>query len=93
LHYTPNRWLVLTVTLVVVSRMLYGVWRAWHTWHSTPDDASWLAASGAAGSLAAGAVVLGYYLMYWAGIRSRLNHHRRTLAAGEPREKARPFRP
>jgi hypothetical protein len=71
LHYTPNRWLVLALTLVVTSRMMYGFWRAWHAWRSTPDESSWLAASGAAGSLAAGAVVLGYYLAYWAGVRRR----------------------
>jgi hypothetical protein len=76
LHYTPNRWLVLAIMLVVTSRMVYGLWRGWHTWRSTPDDASWLAASGAAGSLAAGAVVLGYYLTYWTGVWRRLKRHR-----------------
>ena len=82
LHYTPNRALVLTITLVVTSRMLYGVWRAGHAWRSTPDDQSWLAASGAAGSLAAGAVVLGYYLTYSAGVWRRVRQHRR--AEGRP---------
>lgn len=67
-HYTPNRWLVLAITLVVTSRMIYGFWRGWHTWHSRPDDTSLLVAFGAAGSLAAGAVVLGYYLTYWTGV-------------------------
>jgi hypothetical protein len=81
LHYTPNRWLVLAITLVVTSRILYGFWRAWHAWRTTPDDASWLAAAGAAGSLAAGAVVLGYYLTYWLGVRWRL---RRSQAAATP---------
>lgn len=80
LHYTPNRWLVLSMTLVVTARLAYGFWRGWQAWSSTPDDASWLAASGAAGSMAAGAVVLGYYLTYWAGLRRRLKQHRRTLA-------------
>jgi hypothetical protein len=78
LHYTPSRWLVLTITLVVTSRMIYGLWRIWHAWRSTPADTSWLVSSGAAGSLAAGAVVLGYYLTYWTGLRRRLKHHTRT---------------
>jgi hypothetical protein len=72
LYYTPNRWLVLTITLLVSARLLYGLWRAWHAWSAGPGDQSWLAAAGAAGSLAAGAIVLGYYLVYWTGIRSRV---------------------
>jgi hypothetical protein len=77
-HYTPNRWLVLAITLVVTSRIVYGLWRAWHAWRITPDDASWLAAAGVAGSLGAGALVLGYYLAYWMGLWLRLRRHRRT---------------
>jgi hypothetical protein len=80
LHYTPSRALVLAITLVVTARLLYGLWRAWHAWHSTPGDTSWLAASGAAGSMAAGALVLGYYLSYWAGVWRRIGRHRRTRA-------------
>jgi hypothetical protein len=78
LHYTPNRALVLTLTLVVATRVVYGLWRAWHAWRTTPDDASWLAASGAAGSLAAGAVIVGYSLSYWAGLWLRIRRHRRA---------------
>ena len=77
LHYTPNRWLVLTLTLLVSSRLIYGVWRTWHAWHARADDASWIAASGATGSLAAGAVVLGYYLAYWIGVSRRIERRRR----------------
>jgi hypothetical protein len=75
LHYTPNRPLVLAVTLVFTARVLYGLWRAWHAWRAAPGEASWLAAFGIAGSLAAGAVVLGYYLAYWFGVRARLRRH------------------
>ncbi len=75
LHYTPNRWLVLALTLVISSRLIYGMWRSWHAWHARVDDTSWLAASGAAGSLAAGAVVLGYYAAYWIGLRWRIARH------------------
>jgi hypothetical protein len=81
-HYTPNRWLVLAITLVVTSRLFYGLWRAWNAWRTTPDDTSWLAAAGVAGSLAAGAVVLGYYLAYWTGLWFRLRRHRRQWTAG-----------
>ena len=73
LHYTPNRWLVLGVTLVFTARVLYGFWRGWNAWQAAPGETSWLAAFGIAGSLAAGAIVLGYYLAYWIGLRSRLN--------------------
>ena len=75
LHYTPNRWLVLGITLVVAARLAYGFWRSWHAFQVAPDYGSWVAASGAAGSLAAGAVVLGFYLTYWLGVRRRLRRH------------------
>jgi hypothetical protein len=75
LHYTPNRWLVLGITLVVTARLAFGFWRSWHAWRAAPDGMSWAAASGAAGSLAAGAIVLGYYLTYWIGVRRRLRRH------------------
>jgi hypothetical protein len=78
LHYTPNRWLVLAVTLLVTARILFGLWRSWHSWHlasTTGADSSLVASFGVAGSLAAGAVVLGYYLSYWLGIRRRLRRH------------------
>jgi hypothetical protein len=83
LHYTPNRWLVLAILLVVTARLAYGVWRAWHAWHTTPAEDSWLVASGAAGSLAAGALVVGYYLTYWAGVWRRFRRHQRRFAVIE----------
>jgi hypothetical protein len=77
LHYTPNRWLVLALTLVVAARVLLGLWRGGHAWHhaAAPGDTPWLAAFGVAGSLAAGAVVLGYYVSYWMGVRRRWKRH------------------
>ena len=78
LHYTPNRWLVLGVTSIVTARLFYGFWRAWHTWRESPGDTSWLVAFGIAGSMAAGAVVLGYYLAYWIGVRRRFRRHLRA---------------
>ena len=78
LYYKPNRWLVLAITLVVTARLAYGFWRGWETWRMGVGGTSWFAASGAAGSMAAGAVVLGYYLAYWIGVRRRI----RRLEAG-----------
>jgi hypothetical protein len=82
LHYTPNRWLVLAITSLVAARVLYGMWRGWHSWRSAIDGGAWLVASGAAGALAAGAVVLGYYLTYWIGVRRRLTRQRRLAHPG-----------
>lgn len=78
LHYTPNRWLVLIITVAVISRLLYGFRRSWHAWGATAagPDTSGLAASGISGSLAVGAIVLGYYLIYSAGVWRRLIRYR-----------------
>jgi hypothetical protein len=84
LYYTPNRWLVLGVTLLVTGRVLFGFWRAWHTWRAGVDDASWLAAAGVAKSMAAGAVVLGYYLAYWIGVRRRIRRQSLKPRPGDP---------
>lgn len=76
-YYTPNRWLVLAITLAVLGRLLYGFWRGWTAWQSLAGEASWAAAAGVAGSLAAGAVILGYYFAYWLGVRTRAPRRRR----------------
>lgn len=73
-HYTPNRWLVLLITAIVAGRIVYGFWRGWHAWQVLGTSAAWAAAYGVAGSLAAGAAILGYYLVYWVGIRRRALH-------------------
>ena len=78
LYYTPSRLLVLALTAIICARLLYGLWRGWLGWSSAADTASWLAASGAHGSLAAGAIVLGYYFVYWAGVRRRLARTQRV---------------
>jgi hypothetical protein len=75
LHYTPHRLLVLLVTLLVTARILFGFWRAWHAWESGMDRPAWFVGAEAAGTMAAGAVVLGYYLAFWFGVRSRLKRH------------------
>ena len=71
LFYTPNRLLVLAITLTVTARIVYGLWRAMHAWRAV-TDVSWAADSGLAGSMAAGALVLGYYLAYTFGVRRRM---------------------
>ena len=83
LHYTPNRWLVLAITLVVSARVLYGLSRWWRIAQTGVDDTSFVAAVGVPESLAAGAAVLGYYLAYTAGLRRRINRWREsTFSAG-----------
>lgn len=73
-HYTPSRVMVLGITLLVAGRLIYGFWRAWHAWHVTAAS-PWIARAGVQGSLAAGAVVIGYYLAYVMGLRVRLRRH------------------
>ena len=81
LYYTPNRWLVLAITVGVAARLCFGFWRAWHAWQTTPAEGSWLAESGVAGSMATGAVVLGYYLGFWAGVWRGIGKRRAREAA------------
>jgi hypothetical protein len=76
LHFTPNRWLVLAILAGVTARIGYGFWRAWESWQSGAAGGSWVVRAGAAESLAAGAVVLGYYLIFWFGVRRQLQRHR-----------------
>lgn len=75
LHYTPNRWLVLGITLVVTVRVFYGFWRGWQSWQAGVQGQSWFVEAGVAGSMAAGAIVLGYYLAFWIGVRRRFRRH------------------
>ena len=75
LHYTPNRLLVLGMMLIVGSRVLYGLWRAWESWSAGLRGESWLVDAGVRESMAAGAVVLGYYLAYWTGVLRRYRRH------------------
>ena len=79
LYYTPNRWLVLIVTLAVTARVSYGLWRGWTTLRAAPDE-SFVAAFGVAGSLGVAAIVIGYYLAYGIGLRRRISKwEKRTL--------------
>jgi hypothetical protein len=78
LYYTPSRGLVLLISLTVGARLLYGLWRIWHAWRHSGPDASWLGSAGVAGSMAVGAIVLGYYLTYMIGVCWQLRSTRYT---------------
>jgi hypothetical protein len=75
LYFKPNRWLVLTVTLLVTTRILYGFWRMWESWRAGVHGGSWYVTAGVAGAMAAGAVVLAYYFIFWLGVRRRFVRH------------------
>lgn len=72
LHYTPNRWLVLIVTVIVSARVLYGFYRSFLVAQAGVTGAAVVMAFGIPESLAAGGTVLGYYLAYHAGLRWRI---------------------
>ena len=77
LHYTPNRWLVLFVTLIVSARVLYGLYRSAAVAGAGVTGTSVVMAFGIPESLAAGGAVVGYYLAYNAGLRWRLHRWQR----------------
>ena len=80
LHYTPNRWLILAITLTVSARLLYGAWRSWAMARAGFTGTAIVTGFGVPESVAAGAMVLGYYLFYTAGLRWRIRQwQRRTL--------------
>jgi hypothetical protein len=69
LFYTPNRWLLLTLTLLILTRLAFGLYRMQQVW-GTDAHAAWLSQQGAL--LGLGGLVLGYYLAYAWGLRARL---------------------
>jgi hypothetical protein len=79
-HYTPNRWLVLLITVAIAARLLYGFARAWNAWSADESGTSWVAAAGIAQSMAVGAAVLGYYAIYALGVWWRVRRHRRQAS-------------
>ena len=78
LHYTPNRLLVLLVTFVVSARVLYGFWRSWTVAQAGFDSTRMVMAFGIPESLAAGGMVIGYYLAYGIGVRRRIRRWQRA---------------
>jgi len=78
LHYTPNRWLVLFVTFVVSARVLYGFWRSWTAAEAGIYGTPMVLAFGIPESLAAGGMVIGYYVSYNLGVRRRIDRWQRV---------------
>ena len=72
LNYTPNRTLVLLITLVVTGRLAYGVWRMWQAWSLREFGEEWIEYSGLSGSLGASGIILGYSLTYWLGLLRKI---------------------
>jgi hypothetical protein len=72
LHYTPNRWLVLLVTLVVSARILYGLFRSFQAANAGLSGTATLEVFGVPETLAAGAIVVGYHLAYHGAVRWRI---------------------
>ena len=79
LYFTPNRWLVGALTLLVVARLAYGAWRMWDAWLAWGGQSGWLSSSSAAGSLAAGALLIGYGLGFWSAVRWRIARRKAAL--------------
>lgn len=71
-HYTPNRWLVLLVTVMVSARIVYGFWRSWKAAEAGIYGTEMVLAFGIPESLAVGGAVIGYYIAYAWGVRLRL---------------------
>jgi hypothetical protein len=72
LYYTPNRWLVLLVTVAISARVLYGIWRGWSAMQGGGDSSAFVHGFGVAESLAVGGVVIGYYFAYGVALRRRI---------------------
>ena len=72
LHYTPNRWFVLIITLLVSARVAFGLYRMAIAADAGLTGHALVGAFGIAQSLGAGGIVIGYYLSYNAGVRWRI---------------------
>ena len=77
LHYTPNRWLVLIVTLLVTARVIYGLVRSLAVMQSGTTGLAAVAAFGVPQSVGVAAAVIGYYMAYNVGLRLRIRRWER----------------
>jgi len=80
IFHTPNRWLVLLLTLAVAARIALGMWHAWLHLRAGGEVHGLLAEQGSLFAL--GALLLGYYLAYAWGLRRAL---RKDLMSPAPR--------
>ncbi|MEJ7746942.1 MAG: DUF1453 domain-containing protein [Luteimonas sp.] len=71
LYYTPNRWLVLSLTTLVAARIALGFWQLWQRWQTDATIGPQLLGDHAS-LFAVGGILLGYYLAYTWGLRSRI---------------------
>jgi hypothetical protein len=71
-YYTPNRWLVLIVTLIVSARVAYGLFRSFEAASAGFSGHALVNAFGVPESLAAGGIVIGYHLAYNFALRWRI---------------------
>ncbi len=71
LFYTPNPWLVLALTLLVAGRIAMSFVELWRYWQGNQSLAM-LPVLDHASLFAVAGVLLGYYLVYAWGLRSRL---------------------
>ena len=77
LHYTPNRWLVLILTLLVSARIVFGIYRSIAAARAGLNGGHLLTSFGVAESLGAAGVLIGYYLVYQSGLRWRIRRWQR----------------
>ena len=70
-HFTPNRWMVLALIVVVAARIAAGLWLtvAPTLGHAVAFDGGWLQGGG---WLGIGGLLLGYHGCYAWGLRARL---------------------
>jgi hypothetical protein len=85
LHYTPNRWMVLVITLFVAGRVVFGLYRAGVAAEAGMTGSGVAGGFGVAESLGAAGFVIGYYLAYHAGVLWRIRRwDRRALRVIDP---------
>ena len=70
MFHTPDRWLVLILTLTVAARIALGIWQAWLYWRAGRAMHGLLEQQGSLFAL--GAMLLGHYLAYAWGLRRAL---------------------
>ena len=68
--YTPERWIVLGLSLLVTARLLWTLWQGWQAWQGALPMEAWRAAR--ASLFGVGGLVLGQALAYAWGLRWRL---------------------
>ncbi len=71
LFYTPNAWLVLALTIVVAARIALGFVELWRHWQGR-ESLAMIPVIDHASLFAVAGLLIGYYLVYTWGLRSRL---------------------